>query len=159
MNEIREKLAQYSHDSAWSGWMKYMFSKGYYKPLEITQGQGKQDGVQQCWVMPRYLVERWQRQMDTLYVDLPESEKESDRAEADKMLAILDPDKLAAQAAWIPVFEWVPEDGVLVMIGNAAEKWVETARLEDNGRWYNELDQHVYPTHWQPLPPPPKDET
>jgi hypothetical protein len=39
--------------------------------------------------MPIWAVERWKRQMETPYTDLSEGEKESDRAEADKMLEIL----------------------------------------------------------------------
>jgi len=73
--EIRDALARYSHDSAWAGWMKYMFEKGTENP----------DGT---WTMPASFVERWQRQMNTAYDDLPESEKQSDLKEADKMLSI-----------------------------------------------------------------------
>lgn len=72
----REALAAYSHDSAWSGWMQYMLSKGTLN----------EDGT---WTMPAWAVERWSRQMNTAYVDLPEAEKASDRAEADKILAIV----------------------------------------------------------------------
>jgi hypothetical protein len=39
--------------------------------------------------IPAWAVERWERQACTKYADLPESEKESDRHEADKMLAIM----------------------------------------------------------------------
>lgn len=76
MTNIREKLAEYAHDSAWSGWMRWMFGKGTHD----------EDGT---WTMPAWAVERWTRQMDTLYRDLPEGEKDNDRAEADKMLAIV----------------------------------------------------------------------
>ncbi len=38
--------------------------------------------------IPEWAVSRWQRQMQTPYKDLPESEKESDRAEADKIFNI-----------------------------------------------------------------------
>lgn len=75
-NDLREALAAYSHDSAWAGWMKYQFSKGQFNP----------DGT---WTMPAALVDRWRRQMETLYVMLPEAEKASDRKEADEMLAIV----------------------------------------------------------------------
>lgn len=78
----REALAAYSHDEAWSGWMKYFFSK--------CEGGGTVDGIEPISVtIPPELVERWQRQMKTPYALLPEAEKESDRAEADKMLAIV----------------------------------------------------------------------
>ena len=74
MTDKREELAEYAHE-AWSGWMKHMFKMGMFM-----------DGV---WVMPKILVERWHRQMNTPYDDLTETEKDSDRAEADKMLEIM----------------------------------------------------------------------
>ena len=73
--ELREKLADLSHDQ-WSGWMKYMLSQG----MRIDGGQ---------WVMTKHSLDRWTRQMNTPYDDLPESEKESDRVEADRMLRIM----------------------------------------------------------------------
>lgn len=72
----REALAEYAHE-AWSGWMKYLFVKC----------EKNDDGE---IVIPRWAYERWQRQMNTPYADLPESEKESDRLEADRMLEVLD---------------------------------------------------------------------
>lgn len=71
-DDTRELLADYAHE-AWCGWMKYMFSKA-----EINKGG--------TWVMPKWAVERWQRQMNTKYSELPEEEKKSDREEADKIL-------------------------------------------------------------------------
>jgi len=75
--DIRERLAEYSHDLAWSGWMKYMFSKGIFNP----------DGT---WTMPQWAVERWSMQMNTLYAELPEATKKSDLDEADKIIGIFD---------------------------------------------------------------------
>ena len=74
---VREALAEYAHE-AWSGWMKYLFKKTYF------------DTTVKEVVIPKWAVERWMRQMNTLYADLPESEKENDRAEADRMLAIME---------------------------------------------------------------------
>lgn len=74
--EIIEKLARYAHDDAWSGWMRYMFEKG---TLNL-------DGTV---TMPAWAVKRWQRQADTPYDDLTAKEKESDRDEARKMLAVV----------------------------------------------------------------------
>lgn len=74
-DEQRELLAANAH-GAWAGWMDYMFSKA-----ELND-----DGT---WTMPAYFVERWHRQMTTTYADLPESEKASDRAEADKIRRLL----------------------------------------------------------------------
>lgn len=78
---LRETLAEYAHD-AWSSWMKYMESKilpGCYHDGDQLVGG---------WV-PIELRDRWERQMNTPYADLPEEEKESDRAEADKILSVL----------------------------------------------------------------------
>ena len=72
---IYESLSAYAHD-AWSGWMKYMFEKSVLNS----------DGT---LTIPKWAVERWSRQMNTLYSDLPEEEKESDRDEADRMLSII----------------------------------------------------------------------
>lgn len=72
---VREALAAYAHE-AWSGWMKYMFGKC-------------ERSLQQQVVIPDWAVERWTRQMNTLYAELPEAERASDRKEADEMLALL----------------------------------------------------------------------
>ena len=79
MNDTREELAAYAHE-AWSGWMKYMFSKC----------KKQDDGT---IVVPSDLVERWEFQMKTSYADLPDDMKPSDRDEADKMLKIMDKSK------------------------------------------------------------------
>lgn len=76
-----EALAAYAHE-AWSGWMEYLFSK-------CTPGthDGFEDG---SLVIPPWAVERWRRQASTQYSDLPEAEKQSDREEARRMLAIME---------------------------------------------------------------------
>lgn len=73
---MRELLAHWVHRS-WSGWMKYLFSKGTFN----------EDGT---WTMPKWAVERWQRQMNTEYDLLPENEKDTDRNEANQIIEILD---------------------------------------------------------------------
>ena len=71
----REQLAEYAHE-AWSGWMNHLFSKSREHAHGVV-------------VIPEWAVKRWTRQAKTPYNELPEEEKESDRAEADKMLAIV----------------------------------------------------------------------
>ncbi|MBM3120405.1 MAG: hypothetical protein FJ006_12840 [Chloroflexi bacterium] len=71
---VRECLSEYAHE-AWSGWMKYMFEKSAMN----------KDGTV---TLPKWAVDRWTRQMNLSYADLPEEEKESDRTEADRMLSI-----------------------------------------------------------------------
>ena len=72
---MREKLAELAHNQ-WSGWMEYLFSKGKFNA----------DGT---WTMPEWAVTRWYIQKGTPYSRLSEKEKESDREEADKFLAVL----------------------------------------------------------------------
>jgi hypothetical protein len=84
-DEVRELLAEYAHVT-WSGWMRYMFSKGMFRPVMTDEDNPIE--VEQ-WIMPSWAVARWQRQMNTPYADLPETEKQSDREEADKILAIV----------------------------------------------------------------------
>ena len=76
--KTREKLAGYAH-RAWSGWMKYLFSKGKFN-------------IDGTWTMPKWAVDRWARQSETPYSKLPESEKKSDRGEADRMIRIVEGD-------------------------------------------------------------------
>lgn len=75
--EVREALAALCHEQ-WSGWMEYLFSKCV---TNLEPG---------CMILPRWAVDRWQRQMTTAYGDLSAEEKDSDRAEADRILALLD---------------------------------------------------------------------
>lgn len=80
---LREGLAEYAHE-AWSGWMKYMFEKGAFATFDVN-GE-----PQTIYIMPAWAVERWRRQAETPYADLPDGEKESDRLEADRMIEVWD---------------------------------------------------------------------
>jgi len=72
--DLREKLAELCH-SQWAGWMEYLF----YKSKQV-------DG---CVIIPAWANDRWRRQIATKYSDLSESEKDSDRNEADRFLSLL----------------------------------------------------------------------
>jgi hypothetical protein len=71
----RERLAAYAHE-AWAGWMLYLFRFGTLHA----------DGT---FAIDADKVERWKRQATTPYAELPEAEKDSDRAEADAILALM----------------------------------------------------------------------
>jgi hypothetical protein len=71
-----EALAKLAHEQ-WSGWMLYLFEKS----------EGNPDG---SVTIPKWAVDRWMRQMQTDYKDLPEEEKESDRKEALRVLEIIE---------------------------------------------------------------------
>ena len=83
-DELREQLADEQH-AIWSHWMGYMFACGTHMP----------DGT---WVMPADKARRWQRQMETPYTALTDKERESDRHQADKVLAVVQPALAAANA-------------------------------------------------------------
>lgn len=76
---LREKLAEYAHNQ-WIGWMKYLFSKSIKN----------KDGTV---TIPKWAVDRWERQINTDYKNLSEEEKISDRKEADGMIEIVIEDK------------------------------------------------------------------
>ncbi len=75
-DDMREQLAALAHEQ-WSGWVLWMFEQG---------GTFNPDGT---WTMTKDKVDRWLRQSGTAYAELPETEKDSDRKEADKVLAII----------------------------------------------------------------------
>lgn len=71
----REALAEYAHE-AWSRWMRHVFSKAEFNDQDQA-------------VLSADEVRRWQRQIATPYMELSNSEKESDRREADCILTII----------------------------------------------------------------------
>ena len=84
MSDLREELADLEHQQ-WSGWMDYLFSKAYFND----------DGEA---MLSLESIERWNRQRTTPYAQLSEAEKNSDRAEADKVLMIMS-NHMRAQAS------------------------------------------------------------
>lgn len=76
--DLIEKLADYEHDR-WSRWQNYVFNVSL---------KNKDGSV----TIPKYYVDRWQRQINTLYKDLTESEKDSDRKEAIRIVDIINED-------------------------------------------------------------------
>lgn len=82
-DKLREMLANYAH-KAWAGWIKYQFGK-------CTRNE---DG---SLVIPAEHVARWERQVDTPYDKLSGPEQDSDRKEADKMIALFKRHKESAK--------------------------------------------------------------
>lgn len=72
----RERLANLMHE-IWAHWMKYVFAR-CWETLDADM------------VIPFDFASRWQRQMDMDYEQLSEQDKESDRQQADKILAVLE---------------------------------------------------------------------
>jgi len=74
-NSLREQLAAVQH-SIWAHWMDYLFS---------VSRKNRNGSV----TIPADKVKRWMEQMRKPYSDLDESEKVSDREQADKVLVVL----------------------------------------------------------------------
>ena len=70
-----EALAALAHEQ-WSGWMRYLFAQF---PKLYTGSR----------LIPVEWATRWVRQMKTPYAELSETEKDSDRTEARRVLAVL----------------------------------------------------------------------
>lgn len=77
-DDLREQLADVQH-GIWAHWMRYQFS------VCLPNGLG---GA----LIPSDKADRWRRQMDTAYPDLTDKERESDRHQADKVLAVVQPE-------------------------------------------------------------------
>lgn len=86
---LREALAALCHDQ-WSGWMEHLFSVAPY-----TSGAGVSITADNA--------RRWKTQIATPYAHLSAGEQDSDRKEADRILAVIDaegpPEELAQLAA------------------------------------------------------------
>ena len=72
ITDLTEKLADLAHRQ-WSGWMEYLFEKSTLND----------DGTV---TIPKWAADRWKRQIETAYKDLPEEEKESDWEEARRVI-------------------------------------------------------------------------
>ena len=77
----RETLAALQH-TQWSGWMRHLFSRCVWND-------------ERGMLIPREWADRWHRQVETPYSELSEAEKNSDREEADRVLALLNLDQRA----------------------------------------------------------------
>lgn len=72
---MREALAALAHEQ-WSGWMRYMFGKC----------QSNEDG---SITIPAGYARALLHQINTPYAELSEAEKNSDREEADRVMACI----------------------------------------------------------------------
>ncbi|KKN74819.1 hypothetical protein LCGC14_0387120 [marine sediment metagenome] len=90
-DDLRERLADVQHE-IWAHWMQYLCSTCYVYDDETCE-------------LPVNKVRRWRRQMETPYAELCEAEKESDREQADKVLAVLDLPQIP-QSDWSDAPDW-----------------------------------------------------
>jgi hypothetical protein len=76
LGRLTEQLAAIEHDR-WCHWQRYLHSKGVRQP----------DG---SLLLSSDLVARWEKQIETKYADLDETEKESDRKQVRKYLPLIE---------------------------------------------------------------------
>ena len=76
LGRLTEQLAAIEH-ARWSHWQRYLHNKG------VRQSDGS-------LLIPAELVARWERQIETKYADLDETEKESDREQVRKYLPLIE---------------------------------------------------------------------
>ncbi len=70
---LRDKLAEVQH-AIWAHWMNHLFG------VSTRNDDGS-------YTISAEKAEQWIRQMNTPYTELPDNQKESDREQADKVLA------------------------------------------------------------------------
>ncbi len=75
-NNLRESLASVQHD-IWAHWMRYL----------LSVCERSNDGR---YIIPAEMANRWEKQINSVYIDLSEKEKDSDREQADKVLRLLE---------------------------------------------------------------------
>jgi hypothetical protein len=68
-------------------------------------------------------------------------------------------EKLKEANRWIPVAERLPEEWHYppVLCGHVSDDWSDAAIVTDQGKFINAEGCEIYPTHWRPLPEPPKE--
>lgn len=83
-NELIEHLSSYQHE-IWAHWMNYMFSKCYKQTIFENDAHFETGNL----IIPKELIEKWQRQIDTPYSELTEIEKKSDRDQVLKFIHLI----------------------------------------------------------------------
>lgn len=89
IKELLEQCASVEHER-WAKWQKYMHSKCFEHTINSLNATTKQfeDIPTGNLIIPRELRNRWERQINLIYEELSEQEKESDREQVRMYLPI-----------------------------------------------------------------------
>lgn len=87
MSDLFEQLAAIEHER-WADWQKYMHSK-CRRLGDIVHDEALSGDL----VIPAELVEQWERQIATSYIELSEKEKESDRDQVRRYWHLIAPEQ------------------------------------------------------------------
>jgi len=82
--QLKEKLAKFIHEDLWAHWMEHFFNVTY------RMKQHHEGIPSMVDVLPQRFGDRWRRQKNMKYEDLPEDEKKSDRELAEKLMKLLE---------------------------------------------------------------------
>lgn len=80
-NVLYEKIKEIQHE-IWADWMKYLFSVGFYHPIECKE--------EPIYAIPYEFHRSWTRKIETKYSDLSEREKKGFREPAQKIMDVLE---------------------------------------------------------------------
>jgi hypothetical protein len=84
LEQLKEALAAYAHNTWTKHLLKYVINSAFSSDGREVFGE-----YQSHWWVSRGLIERWQRKMQTTYDELPESEKEARKEEAEEIINIV----------------------------------------------------------------------
>lgn len=88
---LLEELSRFVHEDFWSHWMKYFVQFTTVEKIVEENELWKNHSKSYRMLTDFEKWDRWGRQMNTLYKDLPEEEKQSDRELAAKLLQLFLP--------------------------------------------------------------------
>ena len=128
---LMEQLAGLEHER-WSGWMKYQAEHCYLAGIERYDRHRSGEAF----------VTRWQRLAKTPYENLTEQEKESDRIEVRKTLAVL-----TAALSGTAGRALLDRLAALEAVAEVAEQYRQVERERENGQiyWFEDEDGQSLP--------------
>jgi len=156
MNNLYEELASIQHD-IWANWQRYLHSKLIFNLNDQRYELDVED------------VDHWVGQINALYDDLTEKEKDSDREQVDKFWPLIEElsakileqseEIKALKNPWIPCSDRLPEDitEYLCRHQNMRPHGMLSKMFwhgEDIEVWTHDYDDSDFEvTHWMPIPP------